>query len=326
MTEAIEKFKWAECKGQSLCAWFTEFLNSKRKDFKLEILPPGDIGVWKWAGEDIAIPIEKSLELGDFMASLRSCLDIAIYEMSQKAIKRGIVKSYEVKFPILRSSNLWKNSTVSWLSQSNRQRVKKAQRFGERRDYDMDIVLINSLSNCDKHRSIVSVLLSSAACGQIGGENAVSFAWAKDLGLGSRDTEGWHTAVSVQVSCATEKERDKFELRGPLGGLALMGTIPTMQLRFSNDLELDNEDDKRRLAQVSVVEAIYQSVNEVRSILGILLDETEQVTEDEMSSGEINDHKNTMPSATEYLQIYKEIPPDASLRTGWTMHLKEIKS
>ena len=101
MTEAIEKFKWAERKGQSLCAWFTEFLNSKREDFKLEILPPGDIGVWKWTGEDIAIPIEKSLELGEFMASLRSCLDIAIYEMSKEAIKEGNCEALRGQIPHL---------------------------------------------------------------------------------------------------------------------------------------------------------------------------------------------------------------------------------
>ena len=51
-----------------------------------------------------------------------------------------------------------------------------------------------------------------------------------------------------------------------------------MELHIANDLELDDEDDKKRLARVSVVEAITQAMNEVRDILAILGKETVQVT------------------------------------------------
>ena len=171
-------------KQELLCDWFAQFLNSGRKDFLLEIVPPGDIEVWRWTGEDIEIPAEKSWELGELMIGLPSCLDIAVYQMSSEAVRKEQVRRSRVHFPILRSSNSWTKATASWLSESNRQRVRQAQRFGNRRRYDVDVVLINALKNCDKHRSIVRTTVSSASCGHIGGKNGISFARAKDLGLG----------------------------------------------------------------------------------------------------------------------------------------------
>ena len=235
-----------------------------------------------------------------------------------------LVRRSRVSFPILRSSNSWTKATVPWLRESNRQRVRQAQRFGERRSYDVDIVLINALANCDKHRSIVRVAVSSASCGQIGGKNGISFARAEDLGLGPLDSQGWYLASTIQGFSAGATENGKFVTRGPLGGLAITGTIPTMQLHIATDLEWDDEDDKKRLARVSVVGAIKQAMYEVRDILGILADGTEQVTDKEISHASINDHKNMIALAAEVLQIYRNIPLEKNLRPGWSMHLKQL--
>ncbi|MDE2814869.1 MAG: hypothetical protein OXM01_17720 [Gemmatimonadota bacterium] len=326
MTTAKEKLEWIEQKGRSLCTWLTQFQHSKSKDFLLEVLPPGDIGVWRWVGGDIEIPTAKSWELGEFMIGLRSCLDIAVFQMSQEAIEKGLVKRSAVHFPILRNGSAWKQSTVSWLNESSRQRVRQAQRFGERRSYDVDIVLINALANCDKHRSLVSVAVSSAACGQIGGKNSISFSRAADLGLGPVDSQGWYTASTSQGSSKGETESDRFVTRGPLGGLAITGTIPTMQFHINVDLELDDEDDKKRLARVSVVEAIKQATYEVRDIIGILEDGTRKVTDEKIAIEKTNDYREMMASATEALQIYQNIPLERNLRSGWSMHLKKVAS
>ena len=324
MNTATKKFQWIEHKGKLLCDWFTQFLNSGRKDFLLEIVPPGDIGVWRWTGEDIEIPPEKSWELGELMIGLRSCLDIAVYQMSSEAVRKEQVRRSRVHFPILRSSTSWTKATASWLSESNRQRVRQTQRFGNRRRYDVDVVLINALANCDKHRSIVRTTVSSASCGQIGGKNGISFARAKDLGLGPADSKGWHTASTTQGFNTGKSKKGQFVTGGPLGGLALTGTIPTMELRIANDLELDDEDDKKRLARVSVVEAITQAMNEVRDILAILGKETVQVTHQKLSNKKYNEHKNMLESADEMLQIYQETPIQMELRLGWSMHLKQL--
>ena len=324
MTTATEKYQWIEHKGQSLCAWFTQFQKSKSRNFLLEIAPPGDIGVWRWTGEDIEIPAEKSWEFGEFMIGLRSCLDIAVYQMSQDAIRKRTVKRSRVNFPILRSINDWKSGTVFWLNESNRQRVRQAQRFGERRRYDIDIVLINELANCDKHRSLVRVGVSSATCGQIGGKNGISFARAKGLGLGPVDSQGWYSASTVHGFRPSATENGKVVTRGPLGGLAITGTIPTMQLQIASDPDLDDEDDKRRLARVSVMEAIKQAMYEVRDILGILEDRTEKVTDEEITNGKINDHINLLASAADALQIYQNIPLEKNLRPCWSMHLEQL--
>ena len=326
MTTAMEKFTWIERKGQSLCAWFTQFVNCKSRDFILEILSPGDYGVWKWAGDDFKIPPEKSWELGEFMIGLRSCLDVAVYEMSRKAVSKGLIKPSRVNFPILRSGRFWTDSTVSWLTESDRQRVKQAQRFAERRSYDVDVVLINALANCDKHRSLVRVAVSSAACGQIGGDNRISFAQAKDLGLGSPDPQGWYTASTAQGSSAGTTKNSKFVTGGPLGGLAITGTIPTIHLHVADDLELDDEDDMKRLAQMPVVEAIKQATYEIRDILSILADGTERVTDQEITDGKNRYYSTMMAAASEALQIYQSIPLDKDLRPGWSMHLKQLDS
>ena len=326
MNTATEKFEWIEAKGKSLCDWFTQFLYSGRKDFLLEIAPPGDIGVWRWTGEDIKIPAEKSWELGEFMTGLRSCLDIAVYQVSTEAVRKGLVRRSGVRFPILRSSNSWTKATASWLSESNRQRVRQAQRFGKRRSYDVDIVLINALANCDKHRSIVRIAVSSASCGQIGGKNSISFARAKDLGLGPVDSQGWYTGSTTQGFRTGKSKKGQFVTGGPLGGLALTGTIPTMELRIANDLELDDEDDKKRLARVSVVEAITQAMDEVREILAILGEGTVQVTRKNVSDTKYSEHKDMLGSAAEMLQIYQNIPIQRELRLGWSMHLKQLGS
>ena len=298
--------------------------NSQSKEFMLEILPPGDYGVWRWTGDEIAIPAEKSWELGEFMIGLRSCLDNAVYEMSRQAVIEGLVKRSSIQFPILRRSESWKTSTVSWLNETDRQRVRQAQRFGERRSYDIDIVIVNALANCDKHRSLVRVAVGSASCGQIGGKNGISFSRAKDLGLGPLDPQGWYTASTIRGFDAGKTENGKFVTGGPLGGLAITGTIPTIELHVANDLELDDEDDKKRLARVSVVEAIKQAMYEVRDILGILVDGANQVTDREVTDAKINDHTTMIASAVEALQIYQNVPLEKSLRPGWSMHLRQL--
>ena len=324
MNTAAKKFEWIERKGNSLCDWFAQFLNSARTNFLLEIVPPGDIGVWRWTGKDIEIPAEKRWELGELMIGLRSCLDIAVYQMSSEAVRKEQVKRSRVHFPILRSSSSWTKAAVSWLSESNRQRVKQAQRFGNRRNYDIDVVLINALANCDKHRSMVRTVVSSTSCGQIGGKNGISFARAKDLGLGPVDSQGWYTASSTQSINTGKSKKGQFVMSGPLGGLALTGTMPTMELRISTGLELDDEDDKKRLAQVSVVEAITQAMNEVRDILAILGEGSVQVTHQKESNAIYNEHKNISDSTVEMLQIYQKIPVQRELRPGWSMHLKQL--
>lgn len=324
MNTATEKFEWIEHKGKSLCDWFTQFLNSGRKDFLLEIVPPGNIGVWRWTGKDIEIPAEKNWELGELMIGLRSCLDIAVYQMSSEAVRTGQIKRSRVHFPILRDSSSWTKTTASWLSESDRQRVKQAQRFGNRRSYDIDTVLINALANCDKHRSIVRTAVSTGSCGQIGGKNGISFARAKDLGLGSADSQGWYTASTTQGISTHKSKKGQFVASGPLGGLALTGTIPTIELRIATDLGLDDEDDQKRLARVPVVEAIIQAMNEVRDILAILDQGSVQIAHQKEPNAIYNEHKNKLESAVEMLQIYQKIPIKRKLRPGWSMHLKQL--
>ena len=290
----------------------------------LEILPTGDYGIWRWTGSKISVPAEKSWELGEFMIGLRSCLDNAVYEMSQQAVIEGRVKRSNIQFPVLRRSESWKSSTVSWLSETDRQRVRQAQRFGERRSYDVDIVVVNALANCDKHRSLVRVVLGSASCGLIGGKNRVSLSRAKDLGLGPPDPQGWYTASNLQGFDAGRTENSKIAAGGPLGGLAVTGTIPTIELHVASDLELEDDGDKKRLARVSVVEAIKQAMCEVSDILGILLDGVNQVTDQEIIDPKINDHAAIMASAVDALQIYHNIPLDKSLRSGWSMRLGQL--
>lgn len=324
MTTATEKYKWIERKGQSLCAWFTQFRNSQNREFTLEILPPGDYGVWRWTGGEVAIPAEKSWELGEFMTGLRSCLDNAVYEMSRHAVNAALVNRSTIRFPILHSSESWKTSTVSWLNQTERQRVRQAQRFGEHRKYDVDIGIINALANCDKHRSLVRVSMRSASCGQIGGKNGISFSRAEDLGLGPRSPQGWYTASTVQGFNPGMPGKDKFVTGGPLGGLAITGTIPRIELHVANDLDLDDEDAKKRLAQVSIEQVIKQAMYEVKDILGILVGGVKQATEQEVTDAKINDHMTTIESAVEALQIYQNIPLEQSRRSGWSMRLGQL--
>ena len=324
MTTATEKCKWIERKGQSLCAWFTQFRNSQNREFVLEILPPGDYGVWRWTGDEVAIPAEKSWELGEFMIGLRSCLDNAVYEMSRHAVTSGLVKRSSIQFPILHRSESWKTSTVSWLDETDRQRVRQAQRFGEKRKYDIDIGIINALANCDKHRSLVRVSMGSASCGQIGGKNSISFSRAKDLGLGPQSPQGWYTASTVRGFNPGTTEKDKFVTGGPLGGLAMTGTIPRIELRFANDLDLDDENAKKRLAQVSIEQVIKQAMYEVKDILEILVGGAKQATEQEVTDAIVNDHTAMIESAVEALQVYQNIPLDKNLRPGWSMHLRQL--
>ena len=325
MDEAVAKFNRLEQRGQALCKWFDKFIEDNGQEFVLKILPSGDYGTWEWTGGNVDIPVEKILELGELMAGLRSCLDLELYQMSREEVERRLVKRRQISFPCLRHADSWHENTVPWLTGIKRQRIRQAQRFGERRKRNIDCVVLSTLASYDKHRALIQAEIGGASYGQIGGEDGISKAWATELGLGSEES-GWYSVGTVHGGARGKMGKGNVVVEGPLGGMALMGTIPTVQIRFSGDLELDDEDDRKRLARASVPGAIKQVTWEVRDILEIMSVGTTKMADSEVSEFHIEHFQGRMELATRAAQIYRHIPQSRDARVGWSMHLKQLPS
>ena len=324
MNQAIAKFEQLQESGRELMAWFISFLERKNHEFSLRVLPSGDFGVWEWTGQTIDIPSHKAVELGAFFVGLRSCLDIALYRRSQQAIAEGRTRRKNIRFPILQHAEKWRSGTVSWLGEEDRQKVLRAQHFGDRRRYSTSVWLVNELAICDKHHSILQLELGTSGWGQMGSQDGISASWAKDLGLGEPDSEGWWPTFKIHGLSSNQIKERGVVIEGPLGGLASAGTLPMLELRFADDLGINENCSQKPLSTLSIVEAINQATWEIRDILAILTGAIAMVADEEIEAVNMENHKQRLDWAKRAIQIYRHIPKDKSVRPNWLMRLDEL--
>ena len=324
MNPAIAKFVQLQERGQELKAWFTNFLEHKNRGFSLRVLPSGDFGVWEWAGQNMEMPSDKALDLGAFFVGLRSCLDIALYRVSQEAIAEGRTRPKNIRFPVLQHEEKWRPSTVSWLSKEDRQKVLRAQYFGDRRNYSINVWLVNEFAICDKHYSLLQLEMGTTGWGQMGSKHGIPFSWAMDLGLGEPDSEGWYPISKVHGLSSNRLEDGEVVIEGALGGLAVSGTLPMLDLRFADGLVLNAECSEKPLSMMSIVEAIDQATWEIRDILSILTGAITMVSDEEINATNMVNHEQRLDWAQRAIQIYLHIPKDKSVRPNWLMRLDEL--
>ena len=126
-------------------------------------------------------PVEEwSLLLGDFVHNLRSSLDACIWEFATRD-GRTPPKQRQVQFPIVESETKWadaRRSQLQTVPDEIAERVRILQPFNrpeDERPRDA-LVLLQELSNRDKHRSSISV-----------GLNVYSYTADMTLDFGSRE-------------------------------------------------------------------------------------------------------------------------------------------
>ena len=265
--QAVTKFRYVEMRALDLLDRLARFEEEKGSEFALCISECGKRGVWEWTGGDVGLPDEHCLELGETMAGLRSCLDLALYEVSEKERILGRVRRRQISFPCLRAPEDWTDRTLSWLDDEKWERVRAVQRFSDGQNRDIDCVVIGALAALDKHRSLLELAMVGSSRGVFG---AVDHAWVRDLGLGRRSPDGYYEVGTTHGTPANIPGRENVVLDGPLGGLALMGAIPSVSIRYASDLEMDHEEDEQRLGRVTVFESIGQALSEVAEILEAL--------------------------------------------------------
>ena len=298
------------------------FEEEKGSEFALWIPESGDRGVWEWTGGDLGVPEDMCLGLGEIMAGLRSCLDVALYEVSEEARTLGHVKPNQIKFPCLRRSEEWTVGTLSWLGDGKRECVLAAQRFSGSHRRDIDCAVIGALAAQDKHRGLLELTMGSESSGFIG---AVSPAWARELGLGRQGPDGYFNLATTHGTPTKILGRDNVVVEGPLGGLALSGTIPGVSIRYASNLEMDHEEDKQRLGRVSVFDSMDQALSEVAEILGSLGGgEVPQVVRGGVRRSDLTAEMSATLAA-EAASIYGGVPRVASERPGWRIHLREVR-
>ena len=320
--QAVAKFRYLERRAMDLWDRLARFEEEKGSEFALWIPESGDRGVWEWTGGDLGLPEDMCLELGEIMAGLRSCLDVALYEVSEEARTLGHVKRNQISFPCLRRSEDWTDGTLSWLADEKRECVLRAQRFSGPNRRDIDCAVIGALAAQDKHRGLLELTMGGGSKGFVG---AVSRAWARELGLGRQGPDGYFNMGTTYGTPTKILGRDNVVVEGPLGGLALIGTIPWVSIGYASNLEMDHEEDKQRLGRVSVFDSMDQALSEVAEILSSL-----GGAEVPLSVGGAvrrSDPTAEMPAtlAAEATSIYGHVPRVASDRPGWWIHLREVR-
>ena len=319
--QAVVKFRHLEKRALDLCDCYLNFEKEKRREFALCILDSGNQAVWEWTGGDRELPDDICLRLGELMVGLRACLDVALYEISENERALGHVKPNQITFPCFRRSEQWNDHTLRWLGEEKRQRVLNAQRFADRQKRDVDCVIIGVIASHDKHRGLLELTMGYGSRGVYG---AIDSAWASELGLGRRGSDGYFEAFTTHGTPVIMYGRRNVVIEGPLGGLALSGTVPSTAIRYASNLFMDNEDDKERLSRVSVFDSIEQALSEVAEILEIFGggDERASLPYFELQSDTRIEMLTAM--AEEAASIYGRVPQEASERPGWRVHLREV--
>lgn len=318
--QAVAKFRRLEKRATELCDELSRFEEEKGREFALSIGESGNLGVWEWTGGDRGLPDDMCLELGELMVGLRACLDVALYEISEQAIACGRVRPNHISFPCLRESTQWNDRTLGWLDEEKRKLVRTVQRFSDRQ-CDVDCAVIGALAAHDKHRGLLELKIVGGSRGVVG---AIGYVWANELGLGQPGPDGYSYAGKIHGTPVEAHGRDNVVIEGPLGGLALMGTMPSVSTRYASTLVMDHEADKERLSHIPVSESIEQAVGEVAEILEVLGGGALGVSVRDARRSYA--HAVTMTAlAAEAASVYGRVPRDASARPGWRMHLREMR-
>ena len=320
LRQAVAKFRRLEKRATELCDELIRFEEVKGREFALSIGESGKLGVWEWTGGDRSIPDDICLEVGEVMVGLRACLDIAVYEMSEPAIACGRVRRNQVSFPCVRESLQWTDRTVDWLDEEMREKIRKVQRFAGRQR-DVDCAVIGALAAQDKHRGFLELVIVGGSRGAVG---AIDYDRASELGLGQSRSDEYVDLGKIHGTPVVVHGRENVVIEGPLGGLALMGAVPLVSARYASNLDMDYEVDRERLNHVSVTESIEQAICEVGEILEVL------------GSGDLvvsfRDGKQSCSHmvlmedlVAEAASIYGRVPRAATARSGWRMHLRELR-
>ena len=315
------KFRRLEKRALELCECCSRFEKEKGQEFALSILDSENRAVWEWTGGDRELPYDICLELGELMVGLRACLDIALYEISETERVSGNVKPNQITFPCLRESEHWNERTLRWLGKEKRQRVLNAQRFADRQKRDFDCVIIGVIASQDKHRGLLELSMGYGSRGVYG---AIDTAWASELGLGRAGSDGFFKAAKIHSTPTRIHGQNNVVIEGPLGGLALSGTVPTASVRYASNLLLDNKEDKERLSRVSVFDSIEQALDEVAEILEILGGNNVRASLPKFDLQSDFRMERLTTLAEEVASIYRRVPQVASERPGWRVHLREI--
>ena len=319
---AVRKFRYLEERAMKLQSRLLRFEIDKGSEFALCIQKSGDRGIWVWPGGNLSLPEDQCLELGEIMVGLRSCLDVALYEISEDARALGRVRRNQINFPCLRRSQDWTDRTLSWLDADKRERVLAVQRFSDRTNRDVDHVVIGALAAHDKHRSLLELKMVRVSKGFV---DAVDPDWARNLGLGRRGSNSFYEGCKIHGMPLKIQGFDNVVIEGPLGGLAHMGAIPWVSIGYAGDLEMDYEEDKRRLGRVTVLESMDQSLSEVAEILEALggCDVRSSVRGVERRSDFSAEGLTAV--AAEVASIYGSVPSQVSERPGWRIHLRDVR-
>ena len=153
---------------------------------------------------------------------------------------------------------------------------------------------------------------------------AIGSAWARELGLGQRGPDGYFEGGTTHGTPVRMYGRSNVVIEGPLGGLALTGTVPSASIRYASNLFMDHEDDKKRLSSVSVFESIEQALSEVAEILEMLGGSNVRASIPDFELQSDSRMGMLTGSAEEVTSIYGRVPPVASERPGWRIHLREV--
>ena len=294
-----------------------QFITEQEMEFALKIENDGITARWVYKGHNKNIHDDLSFEVGDIINGLRCSLDSMVWYLSKDAIKRGEVKKREIMFPIYPDEKEWKSNAIKWLNEDIRQKIKSRQRTksAEREKPGVDLVVINQLNNYHKHRVLITCTKRSAVGGYISLE---SMQLGHELGL-RVGPDGSCTGGTIY---GVEKiETGSIFAEGPIGELAIMGTVPSVLVGFDNDIDLDDEESKKAMAGRDVIEVLREAITNVKDTISVVMGEElkNEASDDEYQYDQLVKRQKRMQRIA---KIYKEVPNEQTDRRGWCKHLK----